>query len=72
MSANINTLQSSVWVRSLLFGILLGVAVYAVGLRLDLWQMGRGNYVILMIIAGSMLLLPGYEKLSGLQRSMSG
>ena len=62
-----NVFAGSLLGRSALFGVVLGVAVYAIGLRLELWQMGRGNTVILLIFVGAMLLLPAYEKLAGLR-----
>lgn len=54
--------------RSLLFGLILSVSVYLIGIRLDLWQVGRGNYVVFIILGGCLVLLPAYERIARLKQ----
>ncbi|MFK7915886.1 MAG: hypothetical protein AB8B93_18380 [Pseudomonadales bacterium] len=67
MSTQANVFSRSQLGRSALFGVVLGVAVFTLGVGLELWQRGPGNYVILLIVGASMVLLPAYEKIAGLR-----
>ncbi len=62
-----NLLSTSLVLRSLMFGLNLGVGVFLCGRVLSLWTVLEGTYVIAMVLLGSLLLLPLYEKLAGLQ-----
>lgn len=67
MTAQNSVFAHSLLGRSALFGAILGVAVFVLGMGLDLWHRGPGSYVALLIFAGSMVLLPMYEKFAGLR-----
>lgn len=66
MNGQSRVFAHSLLARSALFGVILGVGVFVLGMGLDLWHRGPGSYVALMIFVGSIVLLPIYEKFAGL------
>ncbi|MGI9326805.1 MAG: hypothetical protein ACR2PZ_16415 [Pseudomonadales bacterium] len=67
MSRAANLMSRSLLLRSVVYGLNLGVAVFLFGRLFGLWPLLQGTYVIGLIVIGSVVLLPLYEKLARLQ-----